>query len=121
MKTFLLPLLAAAAPALAEPAHCPEAAGQLSDYLASAKQRIGADGDVRVEFEVGADGRARLQRLQGSRPYLGPVRNAVDSLACERGAPQRYVLHIRFADPAPRNVAAAASATLARAEPAPPR
>lgn len=111
-------LLLAALPASfahAEPAACPAAAEQFSEYLASAKQRVGFDGEVRVEFEVGADGRARLRQLQGSRAYLSPVRNAVDSLDCRGGTPQRYVLDIRFAEPAPRHMAAAASATLAQA------
>jgi outer membrane biosynthesis protein TonB len=119
MKTPLLPLLLfAAAPAFAAPAACPQADGQLSEYLASAKQRIGFDGEVRVEFEVGADGRARLIGLQGTRSYQAPVRSAVDSLECQAGTPQRYVLNIRFADPTPVAVAAAASATLAQARPA---
>jgi hypothetical protein len=116
MKTPLLPLLLfAAAPAFAAPAACPQADGQLSEYLASAKQRIGFDGEVRVEFEVGADG---LIGLQGTRSYQAPVRSAVDSLECQAGTPQRYVLNIRFADPTPVAVAAAASATLAQARPA---
>jgi hypothetical protein len=127
MKTSMLLLLLAAAPAFAAPAApaaCPQAGQQLSEYLASAKQRIGFDGEVRVEFEVGTDGRARLIGLQGSRPYQSPVRIAIDSLACHAGTPQRYVLNIRFAEPTPVTVAAAASATLAQArsaDPAAPR
>jgi hypothetical protein len=114
----MLLLLFATMPALAAPATCPQAAGQLSEYLASAKQRIGFDGEVRVEFEVGADGRTRVIGLQGSRPYQAPVRIAMDSLDCQAGTPQRYVLNIRFADPATGAVAAAASAPLAQARPA---
>jgi hypothetical protein len=123
MKTPLLPLLLAAAPALAAPsapAACPQAAEQLSEYLASAKQRIGFDGEVRVEFEVGADGRARLVGMQGSRPYQAPVRIAIDSLDCHAGTPQRYVLNIRFADRTAAAVAAGASATLAASSAARP-
>lgn len=121
MKTvLLLPLLlsaaaAFAAPTFATPAACPEAGEHLAEYLASARQRIGAEGEVRVEFEVGADGRTQLVGLQGSRAYLTPVRIAMDTMACRGGTPQRYVLNIRFVDPAPRAVAVAASATLAQA------
>lgn len=121
MKAFLPLLLLAALPAssaLAAPARCPEVGEQLSEYLAGARQRIGFDGEVHVEFEVDARGRTRLIALDGSRVYRAPVRIAVDTLDCQRGEPQRYVLNIRFADPAPRSVAAAASATLAQASPA---
>jgi hypothetical protein len=119
MKLLLPLLLLAAAPAFAAPAACPQVDEQLAEYLAGAKQRIGFDGEARVEFDVDAAGRARLVAVQGARPYQAWVRNAVDSLECQAGAPQRYVLNIRFADPAPRAVAAAASATLAQARPAP--
>ena len=121
MKTLLPLLLLAAAPAFAAPAACPQVGEQLSEYLASAKQRVGFDGEVRVEFEVGADGRAQLVALDGSRIYRSPVRIALQALDCEGGTPQRYVLNIRFADPSPRTVAAAASATLAQAPQAKPR
>ncbi|KQV61027.1 hypothetical protein ASC95_06315 [Pelomonas sp. Root1217] len=120
MKAILpLLLLAAcsASPAFAAPATCPQVGEQLSEYLASAKQRVGSDGEVRVEFEVDADGHARLLALDGSRMYRSPVRIAMTTLECQRGTPQRYVLNIRFADPAPRAVAAAASSTLAQARP----
>lgn len=115
--TFLSLLLLATAPAFAAPAHCPEVGEQLSEYLASAKQRVGFDGEVRVEFDVDAQGRTSLISLDGSRQYRSPVRMAMSSLDCQRGTPQRYVVNIRFADPAPRSVAAAASATLAQARP----
>ena len=115
MKTFLPLLLLAAVPAFAAPAACPEAAEQLTEYLASAKQRIGSEGEVRVEFDVTADGRTELVALNGSRQYRSPVRIAMQTLDCERGTPQRYVLNIRFADPMPKAVAAAASATVAQA------
>jgi hypothetical protein len=87
----ILPLLLAAltvSPAFAAPAHparpanavtpaiCPEASEQLSEYLASAKQRVGFDGEVRVEFEVDANGRAKVLALDGSRRYRSPVRIA---------------------------------------------
>lgn len=120
MKAILPLLLLAAAPAFAAPAHpatCPDAGEQLSEYLASAKQRVGFDGAVRVEFEVDAQGRTQLISLEGSRQYRSPVRIAMGALECQRGTPQRYVVNIRFADPAPRAVAAAASATLAQARP----
>lgn len=123
MKAILpLLLLAAvtAAPAWAAPANpatCPEAGEQLAEYLASAKQRIGHDGEVHVEFEVDAEGRAQVIALDGSRLYRSPVRIAMTTLECQRGTPQRYVMNIRFADAAPRAVAAAASSSLAQAKP----
>lgn len=117
MKALLPLLLIAAAPAFAAPAACLQVSEQLSEYLASAKQRIGFEGEVRVEFEVNAEGRAQLVALDGSRLYRSPVRIAMQTLECQRGTPQRYVLNIRFADPMPRAVAAAASATLAQAKP----
>lgn len=98
-------LLMAAAPwahAAPTPAHCPEVHDQLTEALAAAKQRVGRDGLVRVDFEVDAQGRARAVALDGTRRYLTPVRLAVPSLQCTAGAPQRYVLEVRFADsPAP--------------------
>lgn len=123
--TSLLPLLltAAALPAFAAPAACPDVNEQLAEHLATAKQRIGFDGEVRVEFEVDAAGRAQLVALDGSRAYQAPVRSALGLLDCQRGTSQRYVLNIRFADPASRAFASApaagASATLAEARPAP--
>ncbi|CAM3715344.1 hypothetical protein [Roseateles saccharophilus] len=124
MKALLLPLLplllTTARPAFAAdagPAICPQIGEQLTEDLASARQRIGRDGHVRVEFEVDARGRARLVDMDGTRSYRTPVRIALDTLDCRAGTPQRYVLDIRFADPVPLAVAAAASATVARAEP----
>ncbi|MFG6463671.1 hypothetical protein ACG04Q_19005 [Roseateles sp. DXS20W] len=99
----LMPLLLAAAPAFATPAtpaSCPAAGDQLADALDAAKRRVGRDAEVRVLFEVGADGRARLVNLQGSRQYQTPVRLAVGELQCQPGTPQQYVLDIRFAEPA---------------------
>ena len=122
----LMPVLwmAAAPVAFAEPATapslaaCAQAGEQLTEYLASAKQRVGREGEVRVEFDVDAQGRAQLVALDGTRAYRTPVRIALQSLDCQAGTPQRYVLNIRFADPAPRAVAAAAaSATVAQAAP----
>ena len=116
MKAILPLLLLAATSAFAAPATCPDVGEQLSDYLASAKRRVGSDGEVRVEFEVDAEGRKRLIALDGSRQYRSPVRIAVDTLDCQRGTPQRYVLNIRFADPMTVMAAApAASATVAQA------
>ena len=120
MKALLPLLLLAAAPAFADPAvpaNCPQVGEQLSETLANAKQRVGRDGEVRVEFDVDAQGRARLVDMSGTRSYRAPVRIAMETLDCRAGTPQRYVLNIRFADPMPRVVAAAASATVARAEP----
>lgn len=116
MKTLLPLLLLTAAPAaFAAPAACPDAGEQLTEYLAGARQRIRADGEVRVAFEVDAEGRARLLALEGSRAYRNPVRIAMQTLDCQRGEPQRYVLNIRFADSLPVTAAAAASATVAQA------
>jgi hypothetical protein len=117
MKPVLPLLLLAAAPAFADPAACPQVTEQLTELLAGAKQRIGAEAEMRVEFEVDAKGRAHLLGMQGRRQYRVPVRIAMDSLDCEAGTPQRYVLNIRFADPVPPMAAAAASATLAQAAP----
>lgn len=122
MKTLLPLLLLAATPAFAGPAVpavpaiCPQAGEQLTEYLASARQRIGFDGEVRVEFNVDAAGRPQLVALSGSRVYQAPVRSAVQTLDCQRGTPQRYVLNIRFADRVPPAVAVAASAALAQSD-----
>lgn len=117
MKALLLPLfLLAATPAFADPATCPQAAEQLAESLAGAKQRIGFEGEVRLEFDVDAGGRPQLVTLSGSRVYRAAVRTALQSLDCQRGTPQRYVLNIRFAEPAPRAMAAASS-TLAQSHP----
>lgn len=118
--TAPLPGLALAAalaiPAVqAAPATCPQLRAQLSDALAGARQRLRADGEVRVAFDVGTDGKARLVELQGKRVYRTPVRTAVDMLDCRPGTPQRYSLDIRFAAAAPQVTASAASATLAQA------
>ncbi len=119
MKALLtLPFLIATATAFANPATCPQAAEQLTEYLASAKQRIGFDGEVRVAFDVDAAGRPQPVALSGSRIYQAPVRTAVYSLDCQRGTPQRYVLNIRFAEPTPvPQAVAAASSTLAQSHP----
>lgn len=124
MKSLLPLLLAAAAPAAfaqtAPTARCPQIGDQLTEYLASARQRVGQDGEVHVAFDVDARGRAQLQSVDGTRRYRTPVRNAVASLDCQAGEPQRYVLHIRFADASPTlasSPASAASATIAQAGP----
>lgn len=116
MKSLLLPLVVAAAPAFAQTAaSCPGASEQLTEYLASAKQRIGHDGQVRVTFDVDAQGRAQFVGAQGTRAYRAPVRIATNSLDCLAGTPQRYVMDIRFATPVPRAMASATSVTLAEA------
>lgn len=120
MKTALLCLsLLLAAPAFAAPvASCPAVMEQLPELLASAKQRVGNDAEARVEFEVNAQGRAQLVAMDGPRAYRSPVRIALQSLDCQAGTPQRYVLNIRFADALPATaMAAAASATVAQATP----
>lgn len=107
----------AAAPAQAV---CPQLADQLSELLASAKQRVDREAQLRVEFEVDAQGHARLRALDGYRNYRSAVRTAVNSLDCQAGQPQRYVLNIRFEDPSTalaRSAAPAASQALARALP----
>lgn len=120
MKALLPLLLLAAVPAAfaqsSAPARCAQAGDQLAEYLASARQRIAQEGEVRVAYEVDAQGRAQLLSVDGTRRYLTPVRNAVDSLDCQAGAPQRYVLHIRFADGSP--TLARAAAPVAPAAPA---
>jgi hypothetical protein len=82
-------------------ADCPQLDEQLPELLASAKQRVGRDGGVRVEFEVDAQGRARPIQIDGDRPYRSAVRLAMDAVECRPGRPQRYVLNIRFEDPPP--------------------
>jgi hypothetical protein len=122
MKTALVTVLSlgllAALPAFAAPgapATCPLVMEQLPELLASAKQRAGNDGAVRVEFEVDANGRAWPIAVAGSRHYRSAVRTAIESLDCHAGTPQRYVLNIRFAEPEPALAARAASATVAQA------
>jgi hypothetical protein len=102
MKLITTLLLTAATAASAQtPAACPGLAEQLPELLASAKQRIGRDGHVRVEYAVDAQGRAQLLTLDGERAYRTPVRIAMQGMQCQVGAPQRYVLNIHFADPGP--------------------
>jgi hypothetical protein len=104
MKLLLTALLFtafAASTAFAAPATCPQAGEQLSEALASARQRIVRDGEVRAEFEVDARGRTHLLAMEGTHNYRAPVRLALDVLTCQPGTPQRYVLNIRFADRAP--------------------
>lgn len=118
MKALLPLLLLAAAPAFAAPPPCRQLDDQLTESLASARQRIDRDGLVRVAFDVDAKGRAQVVSVEGTRNYRTPVRIAVNSLDCQGGEPQRYVMEIRFADPRPALAAApasAASATLAQA------
>ncbi len=115
-----LALALIAAPALADPAQnspavCPQVSEQFSELLASAKQRVGSEGAVKLEFEVNAQGRAELVALDGSRNYRSAVRSALPALECKPGTPQRYVLNIRFADPAPALPAASTAVAQASA------
>lgn len=100
----------AAPQAPSAPATCPLAAEQLPELLASSMQRIGREGEVRAEFEVNAKGRVQPLWVDGHRLYRGQVRTALYSLDCKGGMPQRYVLNIRFAVPAPPASLAKASA-----------
>lgn len=116
MKSILAVALltaSAASATSAAPVACPQAAEQLPELLASAMQRIGAEGQVRAEFEVDAQGRVQPITVDGSRRYRGQVRTALYSLDCSGTAPQRYVLNIRFADPAPASAASMAKAPAA--------
>ena len=116
MKSFRLAVLAtlalAAPAAFADTASCPQAAEQLPELLASSMQRIGRDGEVRAEFEVDAKGRVRPIAVDGHRRYSSSVRQALYSLDCHGGTPQRYVLNIRFAEPVPQAALAKASGPL---------
>ncbi len=112
MKPLLLSLAVAAAPAFARTAaSCPGASEQLTESLASAKQRIGHDGQVHVTFDVDAKGRAQFIGANGTRAYRVPVRIATNSLDCLAGTPQRYVVHIRFAAPVTQTMSSATSVT----------
>ncbi len=115
-----LTLLAAlgASPAHAEPASCSKASEQLADSLDGAMRRVGREAELTAEFEVDAQGRVQRPMVQGERGYRWPVRLAVEMLDCQAGTPQRYVVSIRFTDPAhaavqvkpPITIAVAASA-----------
>jgi hypothetical protein len=85
--------------AQARPADCPQLDEQLAELLAGAKQRVGREADMRVEFDVDERGRARLVSVDGARNYRSAVRLAMDGVECRGGQPQRYVLTIRFEDP----------------------
>lgn len=98
------------------PAACPQASEQLPELLASSMQRIGREGEVRAEFEVDAKGRVQPLWVDGHRLYRGQVRTALYSLDCKGGTPQRYVLNIRFSDPAPANLAKASAPVVAISE-----
>jgi hypothetical protein len=100
----------------AAPAACPQAAEQLPELLASSMQRIGSEGEVRAEFEVDAQGRVQPLWVEGHRRYRSPVRTALYSMECKGGTPQRYVLNIRFADPAPAGLAKTAAPVVAVSE-----
>jgi hypothetical protein len=115
-----LALCAAAGPALAAPAPaaCPLAAEQLPELLASAKQRVGHDGEVLAEFDVDGDGQVSRIRVDGDRIYRTPTRIALDSMECHGGTPQHYILRIRFADAG--DAATAAVTTASASSIAPP-
>lgn len=117
MKVLPFILLLAALPALAQdkaPAACPRAAEQLPELLASAmQQRMHEAGEVRVEYEVTAEGRLLPLSIEGHRPYRTPVRIALSSLDCHAGQAQRYLMNVRFAGPQH----AAAATVLATATP----
>lgn len=110
---FALSTLLATSAAWSAPAACPQAAEQLPELLASAMQRIGAEGEVRAEFAVDAQGRVQPIAVEGSRRHRGQVRTALYSLDCSGTVPQRYVLNIRFADPTPASAASMAKAPAA--------
>ena len=77
-------------------AACPAAHEQLPELLASSMQRIAREAELRAEFEVDAGGRVRPISVTGAPRYHSPVRLALSSLECHGGAPQRYVVNIRF-------------------------
>lgn len=106
----------ASSASMAAPAACPQASEQLPELLASSMQRIGREGEVRAEFEVNAKGRVQPLWVDGHRLYRGQVRTALYSLDCKGGTPQRYVLNIRFADPAPTSLAKASAPVVAISE-----
>lgn len=108
--TFRTPLLLIAAllslGARAEPAprqdllaQCPALAEQLPELLASAKQAVGPDAEVKVLLHLGADGVQRVEAVSGPRQYQARVRSALQGLDCRSATPQRQLLTIRFQDP----------------------
>lgn len=112
MKSFPLAfaamaILATSSAAHAEPASCPNVSEQLADMLDGAMKRVGREGELTAEFEVDARGQVQQPTVEGPRGYRWPVRMAVEMLDCQAGTtPQRYVVSIRFTDPARRSVEA---------------
>lgn len=115
-----LTALALAAPAAfaapTAPAACRQAGEQLPELLATTMQRVGSEGEVRAEFEVNAKGQVRPISVDGHRRYRSFVRSALYSLECSGGTPQRYVLNIRFAEPASPSMAKASAPVIAITE-----
>lgn len=124
MKALLSTLCAVAAlacaPAMADTgtaAHepCPQLSAQLADLLALPYKRIAADGAVRVEFEVDAQGRAQVQALEGERQYRTAVRAAMRRVSCSAGAPHLYAVDIVFSEQPSRTFASAPRIVVAQA------
>lgn len=107
-------VLLAALPAAAEPpqtvvtaarpaprvdvrAACPDIAEVLERELGPAVQMLGREGTVRVEFRL-QDGRVwDAVPRGGPGEYRGPIRRALQALACPAGSTgERFVFAIRF-------------------------
>ena len=109
MKSFTVLALAtlaafAATPAFADPASCPTASEQLADLLDGTMKRVGREGELTAAFDVDAEGHVQAAAVEGPRSYRWPVRQAIGMLDCQAGTPQRYVVSIRFTDPARHSV-----------------
>ncbi len=97
-------------------AQCPQLADELPELLASAKQRIQQDGDVRAELSIDAKGQGALESIDGPRAYRSATRIALSGLQCPGAASQRYVLNILF-DDSPAAVARSAQTRFALVKP----
>lgn len=123
MKSFAFALISAAALAApaahAAPASCPNASEQLADMLDGPMKRVGREGEIQAEFEVDAQGHVQQPTVQGLRSYRWPVRTSIEMLDCQAGTPQRYVVSIRFTDPARHSVQTKPPITIAIAASSP--
>ncbi len=86
-------------------AHCPALGEQLPELLATAKQLVDRQGAVQLALRVLPEGRLSVERLDGTRAYLGATRQAVQGLQCPSAPADRYSLTVRFADDLPPTAA----------------
>ncbi|MFO1250161.1 MAG: hypothetical protein U1E77_03215 [Inhella sp.] len=110
----LLSLAAHAEPAPRQDllAQCPALAEQIPELLATAKQELGTEAEVRVLLHLDGRGVQQVEAVSGPRRYLSRVRTALQGQDCRSATPQRQLLTIRFQEPraeAPHTRLAAAS------------